>query len=86
MQISDKILTAGALAAAGFIADKVVDKGWVLVTGRPAPGKDEEDTAALAEVLIFAAVSGALVALTRRYALRGTKKVIAKREAKTLTA
>ncbi|EEH63264.1 hypothetical protein HMPREF0044_1503 [Gleimia coleocanis DSM 15436] len=86
MDITSKLITAGAVAAAGFVADKIVDKGWVMVTGRPAPSKEEEDTAALVEVLVFAAISGAVVALTRRYALRGTNKFIAKREARALQA
>lgn len=63
--------SALTMFAAGFVANKIVSTGWRAVTGRAAP-KDQDEllTAGLAEVVVFAVVSGALVSLTRELALR----------------
>lgn len=63
--------SALTMVAAGFVANKVVSTGWRAVTGRAAP-KDQDEllSAGLAEVVVFAVVSGALVSLTRELALR----------------
>ncbi len=74
MNVPYKVASAGALAISGIVANQVVDKGWKLVTGRESPQGEDEDTARLAELIVFAVVSGVLVSLARRYALRGTKK------------
>ena len=60
---------------AGMVADSVVAVGWRLVTGRPAP--QEEDQLLdhkLAEVVAFAVLSGAVLALTRQLTLRQAAK------------
>lgn len=85
MDLTNKLISAGSLAGAGFLADKVVDKGWELFTGRPSPAQEEEDTVELVELLVFAAVSGVVLALARRYMMRGAKKVIAKRDSRLYT-
>ncbi|MDO5034434.1 MAG: DUF4235 domain-containing protein [Actinomycetaceae bacterium] len=74
MNLTYKLATAGALALAGIIANQVVDKGWKLATGHPSPQGEDEDQAKFAELMVFAVVSGVLVSITRRYALKGTKK------------
>lgn len=74
MNVPYKIASAGALAVSGIIANQVVDKGWKAVTGHESPQGQDEDNAAIVELLVFAVISGVLVSLTRRYALRGTKK------------
>ena len=75
MDIGWKIASAGSLAVAGFIADRVVDAGWKVATGHSAPrGAEEEAQANLAEVLVFAVVSGVLVTLIQRLAVKQTNK------------
>ncbi|MDU0968899.1 MAG: DUF4235 domain-containing protein [Actinomycetaceae bacterium] len=75
MDIGWKIASAASLAAAGFVADKIVDVGWKAVTGRTAPRSPEEEAEAnLAEVLIFGVVSGVLVTLIQRVAVKQTNK------------
>ncbi|MDO5729963.1 MAG: DUF4235 domain-containing protein [Actinomycetaceae bacterium] len=74
MNVPYKVASAGALAVSGIIANQVVDKGWKAVTGHESPQGQDEDNAAIVELLVFAVVSGVLVSLARRYALRGTKK------------
>ncbi|MDO4242876.1 MAG: DUF4235 domain-containing protein [Actinomyces sp.] len=63
--------SALTMVAAGFVADKIVSTGWKAVTGRATP-KDQDEllTAGIAEVVVFAVVSGALISLTRELALR----------------
>lgn len=79
MDIPYKLATAGSLAIAGLIANQVVDKGWKLVTGHSSPQGEDEDEARVAELIAFAVISGVLVSLTRRYALKGTKKFLGAR-------
>lgn len=74
MNVPYKVASAGALAVSGIIANQIVDKGWKAFTGHESPQGQDEDNAAIAELLVFAVVSGILVSLARRYALRGTKK------------
>ncbi|MDO5720024.1 MAG: DUF4235 domain-containing protein [Actinomycetaceae bacterium] len=74
MNVPYKVASAGALAVSGIIANQIVDKGWKAVTGHESPQGQDEDNTAIAELLVFAVVSGILVSLARRYALRGTKK------------
>ncbi|MDO5049230.1 MAG: DUF4235 domain-containing protein [Actinomycetaceae bacterium] len=74
MNVPYKLATAGSLALAGLIANQVVDKGWKLFTGHESPQGENEDEAKFVELIVFAMVSGVLVAVTRRYALKGTKK------------
>lgn len=74
MNVPYKVASAGALAVAGLIANQVVDKGWKMFTGHESPQGQDEDQAKFAELIAFAVISGVLVAITRRYALRGTKK------------
>ena len=79
MDVPYKLATAGALALSGLVANKVVDQGWKLVTGHPSPQGEDEDQAKFAELIAFAVISGVLVTVTRRYALKSTKKFFAPR-------
>jgi hypothetical protein len=74
MDIRYKVVSTGALLLAGLITHKVLDIGWKAVTGNEPP-KDPDDVGVkMWEVITFAAVSGALVGLTRQLALRGAAK------------
>jgi hypothetical protein len=71
MDIGWKIATAGAGAIAGIAANKILAKGWVAVTGHEPPEiVDGDDSVSLVEVVIFSAVSGAVVGLLRQVAMR----------------
>ncbi|MDO5747439.1 MAG: DUF4235 domain-containing protein [Actinomycetaceae bacterium] len=73
MDIGWKVASAGALAVANLLAGAIVNTGWKKVTGRKPPANGEEAaTANLAEVIIFAVISGILVAVFQRMALRQT--------------
>ncbi|AOZ72178.1 hypothetical protein BK816_01755 [Boudabousia tangfeifanii] len=75
MDIAWKVINGVALAGAALVANTVVKSGWKALTGNtpPAPG-DEEATARLAEVLIFGALSGLVMAAARRTAVRSANK------------
>lgn len=75
MDIGWKIASAGSLAVAGFVADKIVDVGWKAATGRTAPrGPEEEAQANIVELVVFGVVSGVLVTLIQRLAVKQTNK------------
>ncbi|MBN8881642.1 MAG: DUF4235 domain-containing protein [Salana multivorans] len=73
-----KIIQTIAVMAAGFAATKLLDLTWKAVTGHRPPVNGEEDGSSLREVVMFAAVSGAIAALARAFAGRAAKRFIAK--------
>lgn len=74
MDIGWKIVSTGAVLAAGVATNKLVDVGWKLVTGHEPP-TDEDDPGVRAwEVFAFTVVSGAILGLMRHYAMRGASK------------
>ena len=74
-----KVVGAGAAIAAAWAAQKLLDRAWVAAAGHepPAPESQEEDIS-LREVLLAAAITGAVVALARALASRGTARVAAR--------
>lgn len=75
MNIGWKVLSAGAGLAAGFVANKILDVGWRAVLGHRPPTDDADiETYSVAEVIVFAAVSGAVIAVTRQLALQAADK------------
>lgn len=73
----EKVVTAVATIAAGLVANKVLGVAWKGITGHEPPMDEKDGDLPVAEVVIFAAVSGALVALARVYANRGAAKWLA---------
>ncbi|MBV7363401.1 DUF4235 domain-containing protein [Actinomycetaceae bacterium TAE3-ERU4] len=75
MDISWKIVNGVALAGAALLANTVMKKVWKGVTGNtpPTPGEGEA-TATLPEVLVFGALSGLIMAVSRRTAVRTANK------------
>lgn len=59
--------------AAGWLAQRLVDAVWRRAVGHPAPAADDDDRP-LGELALAVTVSGALVALTRLLARRGTAR------------
>lgn len=72
---AEKLLTAGAVALAGLVAGKVLEKGWSLVTGHDAPIDFDDGETTISEFVIYAAVSGAVLALARAATQNRTKKM-----------
>ncbi len=73
----NKVITTVATILAGLVANKVLGAAWKGVTGHEPPLDENDDEFPLAEIVLFAAISGALVALARSYANRGANKWLA---------
>ncbi|HEY0119667.1 MAG TPA: DUF4235 domain-containing protein [Cellulomonas sp.] len=71
-----RLAGVGAGLAAAWLAHRVVDALWRRTMGHATPSADDED-APLAELAVATALSGALVALTRLLATRGTARAAA---------
>ncbi len=80
-----KATSVATTVVAGLIADKVVAAGWSLATGRPAP-RDEDQLLdyQLLEVVAFAVISGAALALTRQLTLRQAAKWYAGKQVRSV--
>jgi hypothetical protein len=63
------VVTIAALAA-GFVAQRLVGAGWKFIRGNE-PGKDDSP---LPELLVFAAVSAATVAVAKNWATHRAAK------------
>ncbi|WP_108718833.1 DUF4235 domain-containing protein [Miniimonas sp. S16] len=77
-----KIVQTVAVMAAGFVATRVLNLVWKRVFGHKPPGTvDDEQDSSLREIVLFAAVSGAIAALARagatKAAVRFTDKSLA---------
>ncbi|HIZ37079.1 MAG TPA: DUF4235 domain-containing protein [Candidatus Ruania gallistercoris] len=70
-----KLVTTVAAVAAGFAANKLLAAGWKAITGHEPPTGDPDDgEISIGELVVFAAVSGAVVAFARTFATRGAAK------------
>lgn len=74
MDIGWKIVSTGSAVLAGLLANKLLDVGWKAVTGHNPPGDDDDPAVSLTEVIVFAAVSGAVIGLSRQLAQTGAAK------------
>lgn len=74
MDIGWKIVSAGSLIVVGIAANKALDLGWKAATGHAPPQEEDDPSGSLREAILFAAISGATVAIVRRLALRGAAK------------
>ena len=73
MDMGWKIASAGATAAATFLAAKATNAGWTLATGKQAPSVDDDEVP-LGQIIVFSAVAAVVATLAQRYATRGAKK------------
>jgi hypothetical protein len=72
---TQKLLTTALTLASGLVATKAIALAWKGVTGHAPPKAiDDDGEISIAEVVIFAAVSGAVAAFLRAYLTRGTAK------------
>lgn len=70
-----KLITTALTLATGLVATKAISLAWKGVTGHEPPKAiDDDGEISIAEVVIFAAVSGAVAAFLRSYVARGTAK------------
>jgi hypothetical protein len=67
------LLVAGGAA---WVAKKAVSTVWRATTGHVPPKAEDDGSAGLAEVAIAAAITGAIAALTRVLATRGTARFL----------
>lgn len=74
-----KIVQTIAVIGAGFIATKLIDVLWKQVFGHRPPTPGNEEDSPVREIVLFAAVSGAIVALARSGAARAAHKYSEKR-------
>lgn len=71
-----KIVGGIAALVAAWAVQKLIDKSWQRVTGHSAPKPEDEGDNRFSEIVAATAVSGALVAIARVLATRGTAKFI----------
>lgn len=74
-EVLTKVAVTVAAMAAAFVAERAVRMAWRSVTGAaPADGNDDSP---LPEVLVFAAVSAATMAVARQWASRKARAYMA---------
>lgn len=66
-----KLMNVGATAAATKVANTVVSKGWRVVTGKPVPVKENYEKDQTRDIILYTALSSALMATLRVAAQRG---------------
>lgn len=70
-----RVAATVAAVAAAFVAQRLVSAAWRTVTGT-TPGEDDDSP--LTEVLVFAALSAATVAVARTWATRKARGYMAR--------
>jgi hypothetical protein len=76
MKVDPRMVSTVAALLAGLAANKLVARSWRAATGHPAPTDPDQPDVDLREALLFAVISGALIALARLVAVRGTHKFL----------
>lgn len=76
MTVDRKIVNMLAAVLAGVVANRILSLIWRSTTGRPAPIDPEAPDVELREAIAFAVVSGAIIALARLVAVRGSNKLV----------
>lgn len=74
--VAAKIIGGVAALVAAWAVQKLIDKSWERATGHAAPKPEDEGDTRLSEIVVATALSGALVAIARVLATRGTAKII----------
>jgi len=69
-----KAVGLATAAAAAWIASQAVTQGWKATRGHKPPKAEDPGDAGLAEIVAAAALTGALVAVARVFATRGTAR------------
>ena len=69
-----KLVGTGVALGAAIVVQKIVTQAWKVKTGHEPPAADDQGDAGLAEIVAAAALTGALVAISRVLATRGTAR------------
>ena len=72
-----KLIGAAAALIAAWLVQHTLSTVWQHSTGHEPPRADDEGDAGLSEVVVAAALTGALVAISRVLATRGAARVVA---------
>lgn len=72
------VLRLVAMLAAGYLVEQIVTNGWKAAVGHKPPTDPEDIDAHAGEVVLYAALSGALIALARVLAIRGAARAYTK--------
>ncbi|GEK23556.1 DUF4235 domain-containing protein [Cellulomonas xylanilytica] len=73
-----KLVGTGVALGAAVVVQKIITQAWKAKTGHKPPAADDQGDAGLAEIVAAAALTGALVAISRVLATRGTARFTAK--------
>ena len=76
-----KIVGVVVAIAAAWAVQKAVSASWQSASGHKPPKADDQGDAGLTEVVAAAAITGALVALSRVLTMRGTARFSARIDA-----
>lgn len=76
-----KILATAVSLGVGFLAPKMAEGAWKMVTGENPPDQDEKGR--FLQVLVYAAVSAVIVTAVQRGVSLAMQKLEAKEEEKT---
>ncbi len=71
-----KVIGIGVAFAAAWAAQQVIAGVWKATVGHKPPKPEDEGDARFAEIAVAAAVTGAVVALSRAMATRGAAKFL----------
>lgn len=72
-----KAVGLGVALAASWLASRVIDGAWKAALGhKPPKAEDEGGDVAFVEIAVAAVITGAVVALARVLAARGTAKLL----------
>jgi hypothetical protein len=77
-----KLIGAGAALAAAFVVNQLLNQAWKAKTGHKPPKADDPGDAGTAELIAAAALTGALVAVSRVLATKSTAKFTKKVDSK----
>ncbi|HWS58424.1 MAG TPA: DUF4235 domain-containing protein [Actinotalea sp.] len=77
-EMTGRVVTAVVVLAAAWAAERVIRAAWTARFGHRPPSVDDTDSP-LAEVAAAAALTGAVIALARLVAMRGTTRYLATR-------
>jgi hypothetical protein len=78
------LIRVAAYLAAGFLVERVVTSGWKVASGHQPPVDPEDIDSHAGEVVAYAVVSGALIALARVIAVRSAARAYTKYTAKPI--
>ena len=71
-----KVIGIGAALVAAWVAQQAINGAWRMTLGHKPPKPEDEGDVRFAEIALAAAVTGAVVALSRVFATRGAAKLI----------